>query len=714
MHFLTSHRQKTFDELSIEQDEYSERFNVVIHKLVGVGRDVLFAKFEEAWRQEPVLGQKTWRDATGIFGENILHWINLRRPMSGDNSSSLHQLLFDLSCEIMDRAPSLMNEPFNTEPYTGEALLHMAIGNSDEEIVSEILRRKKYQSKASVDLDLRATGSFFTNPSQYSRQTKGADFVTPLCVAMIAPQNDETAISFVKDLIEAGASLTFKNPDGSIHSTALHHLAIARWSKKRLYHHDAKIKEEAKDEGHLTTHRLTELLHLLLRYLSPNPFCTHYGLTPLELAAQVGNAEFVNFLIRKEAVVMWKWGTKIEMRFSLAELDSSGDTWEQTSVTELLVLHKHRTLLCHGIFVDILEHKWQMFGKWIAILQAIAITLIVGLVTIGCLGAFDATTRMYVKIAAFAISCLCLTCLTAATIMARKCQWLQRLSWRSKKEQLSILEVGVFHDFLILVMAIGVCTVHLWEDYDEVHNASRHRAIFIFIDEFTAVFIYIGWVDLLRFMTMFKTTGNIVASLPKILAADMLPWMIVYCVVLVATTGAIRVALAHTVKEGHPNYAIVGTFYKTALTLEEATHGPDVSWRALVIHSPIMSAIFFLIFLWVVTIVLFNILIAMFTDTFDRIREHSFRERMHARAVTLITWEKLMPSWLQGMIGLPMGLPYHHVRGSIRDKDHFEDVESDGTPGRPKSGLRRSRWLPIEQDFENEMWDRPLKNSVLW
>merc|ERR1719311_872863 len=119
--------------------------------------------------------------------------------------------------------------------------------------------------------------------------------------------------------------------------------------------------------------------------------------------------------------------------------------------------------------------------------------------------------------------------------------------------------------------------------------------------------------------------------------------MIVYGMVMVASAGAIRVSLAHRVKEGDENYQIVGTYLRTLLTLEEATHGPDVSWRAIVMNSPVMAGFYFLVFLWVVTVVLFNILIAMFTDTFEGIRHHSFEDRMHRRAATVITQEKLMP-----------------------------------------------------------------------
>merc|ERR1719191_1331304 len=138
--------------------------------------------------------------------------------------------------------------------------------------------------------------------------------------------------------------------------------------------------------------------------MNPNQPSSHYGLTPLQLAAKVGNREFIQFLIRKEAVVMWKWGNKIEMRFCLSELDSSGETWEQTSVVELLCANKHKRMLCHGLFVNILEHKWEMYGKLLVGTQAFLTSLIVILVTLGCLRSVPPKARLICKIVAMSFS----------------------------------------------------------------------------------------------------------------------------------------------------------------------------------------------------------------------------------------------------------------------------------------------------------------------
>jgi ankyrin repeat protein len=711
---------RTLDELTIEQDEYVERFNKLLHSLDGVPRNELFAKFEEAWTQDSILKKSSWRETRGIFGETILHWINLQRPTS---KGSFSELLFNIACELMDREPSLIEVVFQDEPYTGQSLLHMATGNSDEVLLAEILRRKKEQPEANVDLDARAEGHFFQSDNDHKivTQRQTPEFVTPLCVAMVAPQDDDKCINIVNALLAAGASIIFKNNDGTIHSSALHHLAMARWSQQNAHHDNKADKTDSKEDGHLTSQRLKRLMHILLdaeNGTHANHSSSYYGLTPLQLAAKVGNVAFINFLIRKEAVVMWKWGNKIEMRFCLSHLDSSGETWDQTSVLELLVLHKHKKTMCQGLMVDIMEHKWNMFGQWAAALQAIIMTSVVLLVTLSCLGAFSADVRMVFKVAAFVLSTSVLLYLVSMTFLARSSQWFKRITWFGNDMQLSLFELGIFRDFLVLLVVIVVLLLHLWEEMDERQNAERHRHIYIFIDEFTAVFIYIGWVDLLRFMGMFEVTSDIVSSLPRILHGDMLPWMIVYCIILVATTGAIRVAIAHTVNEGDANYNIMGTFFKTALTLEEATHGPDVSWRAIVIHSPVMAGVFFLIFLWVVTIVLFNILIAMITDTFERIRERSFRQRMHVRAVSLITQEKLMPSWLCKQIGLPMGLPFHQARGEVSAHAHqhkdVESADSHSHHGEQKVRQSKTRWLPIEQDYKNELWDQPMSNSVLW
>lgn len=714
MHQLVVHRHHTFDELCVEQDDYLERFNKLLHDLAGIPNERLFQKFEELWEQDSHLSKTSWVQTRGIFGETVLHWMCLLTSAGHDRI-----LLHKLSCQVMDREPSLINACFSEPPYTGESLLHMAVGNSDEALLSELLRRKKEQPEAYVQLDIRATGSFFLNPSKYlvGEDAVGAKaaFVTPLCVALIAPQDDEACIRIVTQLLNAGAKTVFADEDGKNHSSLLHHLAISRWHRnQRNSTQHANI--EVKEEGHMTPERLDRLMQMFLEgpyALHPNQPSTYYGLTPLELAAQVGNKDFLQYLIRKEAVVMWKWGSKIEMRFCLDELDSSGESWDQASVIELMVAYKHKRMLCHGLFVNILEHKWEMYGKWIVSLQAILMTTIVLLVTLGCLRSVHAEVRFVCMVTALVLSCIILLYYTIMVIGARKCYWFKHMTLSGSVSRMGAWEIGVFRDYLILMMVVLTCVLHIWEERDEKISEGHtegHRTWWIFIDEFTAVLLYFGWVDLLRFLGQFEKTSTIVTALPRILSGDMVPWILVYCIVLVATAGAMRVALAHEMKKGDKNYNLMGTYFNTVLTLEEATHGPDVSWRAIVMNSSIAAGFYFLIFLWVVTVVLFNILIAMFTDTFEGIRQHSFRERMHLRALTLITSEKMMPGWFARSVGLPMGLPKRNARGSLYTPREKKD-EEHGTPRSPRDN---SRWLPIEQDFENEAWDKPLEHSVLW
>eukprot|EP00746_Dinoflagellata_sp_MGD_P006881 gnl/MRDRNA2_/MRDRNA2_113566_c0_seq1.p1 gnl/MRDRNA2_/MRDRNA2_113566_c0~~gnl/MRDRNA2_/MRDRNA2_113566_c0_seq1.p1 ORF type:complete len:714 (-),score=99.27 gnl/MRDRNA2_/MRDRNA2_113566_c0_seq1:19-2160(-) len=713
MHQLVVHRHHTFDELCVEQDYYLDRFDKLLQGLAGVPRERLFQKFEQGWEQDPQLSKTSWAHTRGIFGETVLHWMGLLRKQHD------HELLHRVACHVMDREPSLINVCFSEAPYTGESLLHMAVGNSDEAMISELLRRCKEQPEADIQLDTRATGTFFLNPSKYlvSQETVGAkaEFVTPLCVALIAPDDDKACMRIVTQLLNAGAKTVFTDENGLNHSSVLHHLAISRWHRN-VQSAAQHAHVEVREEFNMTEERLISLMELFLEgpyAVHPNQPSTYYGLTPLQLAAQVGNKEFLGHLIRKEAVVMWRWGSKIEMRFCLAELDSSGESWDQPSVLELLVAYKHKRMLCHGLFVNILEHKWEMYGKWLVSAQATLMTTIIVLVTLGCLRSVPAGPRFACMVIALVLSCMFLLYYTVMVMYARRCYFFNHLPLSGSVSRLGTWEVGMFRDFLILAMVALTCVLHLWEERDEKIQAGHtdgHRILWVFIDEFTAVLLYFGWVDLLRFLAVFEKTSNIVTSLPKILQGDMVPWILVYMIVLVATAGAMRVALAHGVKKGDKNYDVVGTYFNTVLTLEEATHGPDVSWRAIVMNSTAAAGIYFLIFLWVVTVVLFNILIAMFTDTFEGIRQHSFRERMHLRAVTLITQEKVMPGWFARSIGLPMGLPKSNARGSLYTPREKKD-EEHGTPRSPRDS---SRWLPIEQDFENEAWDKPLEHSVLW
>merc|ERR1719456_1210147 len=121
----------------------------------------------------------------------------------------------------------------------------------------------------------------------------------------------------------------------------------------------------------------------------------------------------------------------------------------------------------------------------------------------------------------------------------------------------------------------------------------------------------------------------------------MIPFFIIYSLLLIGCSGALRVTTSTTTKSNDP---VLGNVWRVMLTLEEATHGPDVQWRNIIFSQPAVASIIFLFFLWAVAILLLNLLIAMFSFTFEDVREHAHLEYHARRALRVVTADRLFTS----------------------------------------------------------------------
>merc|ERR1719316_1028229 len=150
---------------------------------------------------------------------------------------------------------------------------------------------------------------------------------------------------------------------------------------------------------------------------------------------------------------------------------------------------------------------------------------------------------------------------------------------------------------------------------------------------------------------------------------------------------------------------VQGNFFKMFMTLEEATHGPDVQWRAMVMSQSFMAAFFFLFFLWTVTIIMFNLLIAMFSNTFDKRKKLANEELYYQRAVEVIIIEKTTPAWMHKMLGWKVGA----TSGVDKEADpslspREADEETPLIQGLPQPST--THWLTLAQDDSMRWQDK--------
>lgn len=670
--------------------------------------------FERLWNKERPFHDVHWRDFRGAFGETVLHLVCIRRTTVTDD----HQkVLSAILRQLITRELSMLGLGYGLEPYIGESLLHMVVANSDIETTVLVLEQIANLPNGKELLNARASGSFFKHlvscpmePSEIADQ-----FLTPLSVAMLAPQSDDVALIMVEMLVKAGASTEYRDEQNRICGTAMHHLAKCRWN------HGVDFQGREGAGGFITVERLDRLYQLFTsgEKFPPVNLRTKdcHNNTAFQLAAIIGNGEFLRLVIRERTVCMWQWGQIVDMRFPLDEIDSGGPANQEASVIELLALHKHKNTLSFGIFVRILECKWMAYGHAILVARVCLMTTITVLLTIAAAftNSISSEIRNIANWIALCISSVMLIYMVVMFAIRHKRAWFWRLRWSPFHEtrfHMSIWSLSFTYDILVLLLSVVVCNLHIWEEH---LLAANHVGLVSIIDEFASVLVFFAWFRIMKFLTLFQTTGTMVGALPAIFLKDVLPFVLVLLVFMLGTAAAIKVATHHTIAR---NDEILGTFVSTFASLEESIHGADVNWRSTIEGKPWIAAVIFLSFLWMATIVLFNILIAMFSSRYFEYK------KAHAQLYTvrwcteMISQEKFMPVWLWDRLNLQIGTQMHthsaRSYGTLQGASARggSDVEhGHGHIPNEQSGLyintprgQMTRWLSMEQSVNNENW----------
>ena len=98
-------------------------------------------------------------------------------------------------------------------------------------------------------------------------------------------------------------------------------------------------------------------------------FREYAGLTPLQLAAKVGDHRLFQYIMRRTAKVLWVWGPVTQYELSLDQIDSTGETGND--VMELIGMgdaqKKTQEMLLdnfmQGFLHKLFEMKWRRYGR---------------------------------------------------------------------------------------------------------------------------------------------------------------------------------------------------------------------------------------------------------------------------------------------------------------------------------------------------------------
>uniref|UniRef100_V9KEJ8 Transient receptor potential channel 6, subfamily V n=1 Tax=Callorhinchus milii TaxID=7868 RepID=V9KEJ8_CALMI len=229
---------------------------------------------------------------------------------------------------LLEAVPELVNLPITGELYQGETSLHIAVANGNVTLVRELIRRG-----ADV-VTPRATGTFFRLGGT------GILYYGEHVLSFAACVGNE---GIVRILIENGADIKAQD---SLGNTVLHHLVLQTQTK------------------------VTEMFDLILS-LEPKDGATvetmtnQAGLTPFKLAAQEGNVQLFQHLLRKrERRLQWFFQSVSTTFYDISGIDSWDDN---CSVLDLVVFSKEiealKILDLHPI-KELVSFKWNRYGKY--------------------------------------------------------------------------------------------------------------------------------------------------------------------------------------------------------------------------------------------------------------------------------------------------------------------------------------------------------------
>ncbi|ROI36424.1 Transient receptor potential cation channel subfamily V member 5 [Anabarilius grahami] len=225
---------------------------------------------------------------------------------------------FEAAVALMDGAPELINEPMTSELYQGLTALHIAAVNQNVNLVRELI-------------------------------TRGGDVATPRVTGMYFRKR-------------RGGLLYFGN-------TILHLLVLQPNKTTACQIFDILMTQDA------------DLDPTIPLDMIPN----YRGLTPFKLAAKEGNLVAFQHLVNRRRVIQWSLGPLTSNLYDLTEIDSRVD---DLSVLEIIVSSQKREarrILELTPVRQLVRLKWNLYGKHYFRLLMLVYLLYISIFTLCCI-----------------------------------------------------------------------------------------------------------------------------------------------------------------------------------------------------------------------------------------------------------------------------------------------------------------------------------------
>uniref|UniRef100_A0A8C1DXW6 Transient receptor potential cation channel, subfamily V, member 6 n=1 Tax=Cyprinus carpio carpio TaxID=630221 RepID=A0A8C1DXW6_CYPCA len=601
--------------------------------------------------------------STNVFERGELGETALHVAVINDN--------LDAAVALMEGAPELINEPMTSELYQGLTALHIAAVNQNVNLVRQLI------AKGGDVATPRVTGMYFR------KRRGGLLYFGEHILAFASCVGNEEIISM---LIKAGANVRAQD---SLGNTILHLLVLQPSKTIACQVFDLLMSQDA-DLG--ATIPLDTV---------PN----YRGLTPLKLAAKEGNLVVFQHLVNRRRIVQWRLGPLSSNLYDLTEIDSRED---DLSVLEIIVSSQKRDarqILELTPVQQLVRLKWNLYGKHYFRLLMLVYLLYISIFTVCCINRpLKDIPENYTK---------------ADNDQTIKVQKSLTESYQTYKDHLRLIGeiISVIGAIVILLIEIpSILKVGAKRYFGQSALGGPFHVTMISYASLVVILcvlratgiaeelvpmawaLVLGWSNVMYFARGFEMLGPYVIVIQKTIFGDMTKFMWLTLIFLIGYSAGLWIFYMTQEPLALPPYR---SFPITVFTQFELSIGLiDLPVDHTLYTHPVVHCVH-ICFSVMSYILLFNLLIAMMSDTQWRVtQERDELWRTQVVATTLMLERRLpLRLWPRlGVCGLAFGLGerwYLRVEDRsdplVQKMKRFINVFSkDGEPAKEKEETDKS------------------------
>ncbi|XP_016357266.1 transient receptor potential cation channel subfamily V member 5-like [Sinocyclocheilus anshuiensis] len=536
---------------------------------------------------------------------------------------------FNAAVALMEGAPELINEPMTSELYQGLTALHIAAVNQNVNLVRELIARGGDVATP------RVTGMYFR------KRRGGLLYFGEHILAFASCVGNEEIIAM---LIKAGANVRAQD---SLGNSILHLLVLQPNKTTACQVFDLLMTQDA------------DLDPAIPLDMVPN----YRGLTPLKLAAKEGNLVAFQHFVNRRRIIQWNLGPLSSNLYDLTEIDSRED---DLSVLEIIVSSQKREarqILELTPVRQLVRLKWNLYGKHYFRLLMLVYLLYISIFTLCCINRpLKDIPENYTK---------------ADNDQTIKVQKSFTESYQTYKDHLRLIGeiISVIGAIVILLIEIpSILKVGAKRYFGQSALGGPFHVTLISYASLVVILcvlrttgmaedlvpmawaLVLGWSNVMYFARGFEMLGPYVIVIQKTIFGDMTKFMWLSLIFLIGSAAGLWVYYVTQEPSALPPYR---SFPITIFTQFELSIGLiDLPVDHMLYTHPVVHCvhIFFSVMSY---ILLFNLLIAMMSDTQWRVtQERDELWRTQVVATTLMLERRLpLHLWPRlGVCGLAFGL----------------------------------------------------------